>query len=308
MFIDEPEYSLHPVWQEKILKIYSDILSGESSGNFQMFISTHSPFIVHNIGLRDKLFVLKKNDIGFTEIVTSPTYANYSYSEVVKQAFNINLLDKIKEMSKDVVIVTEGKTDWMHIKNAVFELKRNGVIKNLSYRFLEYDSTTEMGDQTLLRFCKELKKLDRNGAVICIFDRDNKKLIKDIEHEGGIKHWGNNVFSFAIPIPNHRDDNDSISIEHYYSDEIIREYVNGKRLFTADEFDSNGIHGNKEVLCMKRSKCQSKSITILDSSDNIFEIKTSENVALTKNEFTELITKKNGSYKKCRLQSVFKNS
>ena len=43
LLVDEPENSLHPSWQQKILSLYKK--SGE---NNQVFIATHSPFIISN--------------------------------------------------------------------------------------------------------------------------------------------------------------------------------------------------------------------------------------------------------------------
>lgn len=41
ILIDEPEISLHPIWQQKILKVYEKI-----GRNNQIIIATHSPFIL----------------------------------------------------------------------------------------------------------------------------------------------------------------------------------------------------------------------------------------------------------------------
>ncbi len=41
LLVDEPENSLHPSWQQKILNLYKK--TGE---NNQVFIATHSPFII----------------------------------------------------------------------------------------------------------------------------------------------------------------------------------------------------------------------------------------------------------------------
>ena len=49
VLIDEPEISLHPKWQMKILDYYKRIFT-DADGNqtSQMFVVTHSPFVVHN--------------------------------------------------------------------------------------------------------------------------------------------------------------------------------------------------------------------------------------------------------------------
>ena len=54
ILIDEPEISLHPEWQRKIINVYESI--GE---NNQFIIATHSPHIIGGIESK-QLRVLKK--------------------------------------------------------------------------------------------------------------------------------------------------------------------------------------------------------------------------------------------------------
>jgi len=46
IFIDEPELSMHPKWQLRILKYYEDLFSSTSSREAQLFFSTHSEHIL----------------------------------------------------------------------------------------------------------------------------------------------------------------------------------------------------------------------------------------------------------------------
>ena len=55
ILIDEPEISLHPRWQRKIVNVYENI--GE---NNQIIIATHSPHIIGNVK-KEQLRVLKKD-------------------------------------------------------------------------------------------------------------------------------------------------------------------------------------------------------------------------------------------------------
>lgn len=60
VFIDEPEISLHPKWQMKVMDYYKGIFTDESGHQTsQIFAVTHSPFIIHNENRRnDKVIVL----------------------------------------------------------------------------------------------------------------------------------------------------------------------------------------------------------------------------------------------------------
>jgi len=58
ILIDEPEISLHPQWQRKIINLYESI--GE---NNQLIIATHSPHVIGNI-TSDKLRVMVRDNNG----------------------------------------------------------------------------------------------------------------------------------------------------------------------------------------------------------------------------------------------------
>lgn len=58
ILIDEPEISLHPRWQRKIINVYENI--GE---NNQIIIATHSPHIIGNVK-KEQLRVLKRDKEG----------------------------------------------------------------------------------------------------------------------------------------------------------------------------------------------------------------------------------------------------
>ena len=58
ILIDEPEISLHPRWQRKIINVYENI--GE---NNQLIIATHSPHIIGNVK-KEQLRVLKRDKEG----------------------------------------------------------------------------------------------------------------------------------------------------------------------------------------------------------------------------------------------------
>ncbi len=57
--IDEPEISMHPMWQQKLLQFYKGLFTDETwSQTSQMFISTHSPYILQNMNIStDCIFI-----------------------------------------------------------------------------------------------------------------------------------------------------------------------------------------------------------------------------------------------------------
>lgn len=122
--------------------------------------------------------------------------------------------------------------------------------------------------------------------------RDGSISLKEIEDDKkGFKDWGNRMYSFALPVPKHREKTPNISIEHYYSDEeLFREYnINGinRRLYMGWEFDNIGRAVSLRKVRRSSNKCGPKSIAILDSE--VYDMDTDTNIdyALSKSKFAE---------------------
>src|SRR5260370_14091576 len=99
----------------------------------------------------------------------------------------------------DAVIWTEGKTDAQY-------LSRAREVLTLPYD-LKLATSTDMGDDLLLKQCAALSKAIQSQPNIFIFDRDNPDVLSKVcDGAKPYKAWGNNVFSFAIPMPDHRPD------------------------------------------------------------------------------------------------------
>jgi RNA-directed DNA polymerase len=110
----------------------------------------------------------------------------------------------------------------------------------------------------------------------------------------GYRDWGNNVFSLAIPLPSHREDNPNISIEFYYTDEEIQTTdENGRHLFFSNQFkEPAGRHVTQDLVCRKLDKIRRSDISIIDSE--VYD-HNDKNVALSKNEFAEnVVSQKTG--------------
>ena len=62
VFIDEPEISMHPKWEEKIFDYYKNIFSDNGIQTSQIFIATHSEHILSNVLNNDDCLVIKIKD------------------------------------------------------------------------------------------------------------------------------------------------------------------------------------------------------------------------------------------------------
>ena len=121
-----------------------------------------------------------------------------------------------------------------------------------------------------------------------------------LEKNSEYKDWGNNVFSFILPLPKSRESTPQICIEHLYTDEEIKTtYIESdvkRRLYMGCEFDNRGIATDIDKFCDKRGKCGSDSIAIIDGSSNERVTSISDNnginFALPKSKFASLILSK----------------
>lgn len=158
-----------------------------------------------------------------------------------------------------------------------------------------------MGKDSLKQMCQENAKLKQSRKIIFIADRDDKKINEELGETNSpyYKNWQNNVFSFVLPVPEHRKSTPKICIEHYYTDEEIKTPVeiNGipRRLYVGNEFDRDGFSLVGKFFCRDRNHCGENKINIIDGRDNSVVYKIGEaqtNLALPKMKFAERILNK----------------
>lgn len=116
ILIDEPELSLHPEWQKKILQFYKRLFTDENGNQTaQIFVATHSPFIVHNFSrYNDKVVVLNKDESDNITVLKKPTYYSYDNNVTIEKAFNIKNFSSSKN-----ILFTEGETDKKYLDKAI---------------------------------------------------------------------------------------------------------------------------------------------------------------------------------------------
>lgn len=77
VLIDEPELSMHPKWQQKVLKYYRSLFNNNGTQNAQMIIATHSEYVLRS-ALEDRdnvlIIVLSDNNGSInSKNITAPT-------------------------------------------------------------------------------------------------------------------------------------------------------------------------------------------------------------------------------------------
>ena len=317
--IDEIDLHLHIEFQKTILP---ELI--KRFKKVQFVLTTHSPFFLYGMdetyNENWKLINLPfGNEIGlhdYSEMKSAYDIFVSGFNQLQNTFTTVNR--KLQNLTKPLVI-TEGKTDWKHFKSALIKLNEEGKFLDLDFEFLEYQDNIEMGDSHLKSLCEQTSKLNNNRKVICIFDRDNSKIVSAMDGNGTpFKEWGNSVYSFCIPIPSHRNDYNNISIEFYYTDEEIRtiDVETNRRLFFTNEVEevriiskTNKKNAESKIHILEEPKEDEEADKKIYCED-VEKIKkgNGENVAHSKNVFAEnILRQKNGfeNFKVCEFEKVF---
>ena len=116
ILIDEPELSLHPKWQQRIVEVYKKI--GE---NNQIILATHSPHILGSVS-NENIFILYRNENGKIDAKTGDDiYSSYGQpvERVLKDIMGLESVraPKIeKELEELKKLVDEDKYDTEEFK------------------------------------------------------------------------------------------------------------------------------------------------------------------------------------------------
>lgn len=314
--IDEVELHLHSNLQKEILPTLIKLFP-----KVQFIMTTHSPLFL--LGMRDTfgedgfdIFEMpsgNKIDVErFSEF--QKAYDYYQHTQKHQEEID-GLVNQIKQDNSDKpLIITEGHTDWKHMKAAYENLKDREeckeIFENLDFEFLEYEAGNshgnaglklEMGNKTLTNMCETMAKLKQPRKMIFVADCDDDNTNKKMSSKDCLyKNWGNNVYSFILPVPNNRKNNPAICIEHLYSDDEIKTEceVNGvkRRLFIGNEFDELGLANDLGYICLNKNFCGPQKNNIIEgrTDERVVLIKgdRSVNYALTKTEFANNVLKK----------------
>jgi RNA-directed DNA polymerase len=200
----------------------------------------------------------------------------------------LHLEEEADGETSNLVVYTEGKTDWKHLKRAARELNANDntELPNLSFNEIE----TDRGDADLLDKCRHMAESESNHeqAHVFLFDRDNPKRVEEVTEDDQLfRSWGNKVYSAVIPSPPHREDK-NISIELYYTDDdLLKRDNDSRRIFLGHEFyEDSGKHLKEpKINTIKLNKTGQKNEII----DEYVYNEENESIALSKNDFSNYI-------------------
>ena len=173
VFIDEPEISLHPLWQKKILDYYKRIFTDiDGLQTSQIFAVTHSPFIIHNEWRKnDKVIILARDENGDIIVKDKPEYFKCDSIVAVEDAFQIKNFS-----SNQSTVYLEGRTDEMYFNRAV---KVFGLSLPFKFKWVGYmdDKGREenSGEKNLDAAFRFLVAQKSNMLNICLKDCDTHR-------------------------------------------------------------------------------------------------------------------------------------
>lgn len=243
VLVDEPELSLHPQWQLKILNFLKSLFTDDSGKQTsQIIVATHSPFILHNnTRANDKVLVMQKNDQGDIKVLDKPEYYSWTATSTVEDAFNV--LPLLSE--KKVIVFLEGETDELYYKKAmeVFDHDTNAISFNWIGHYVggEKGRAENTGDRALnnaLSFFKANPYMIKSSRVYLLYDFDTKK---PFEHHGnlfvGAMTKNENAMKYHKGVENLLELPDGFEYERFYK--------------TCKETDEYG--GTKTILSLDKS-------------------------------------------------------
>ncbi|PIF33851.1 putative AbiEii toxin of type IV toxin-antitoxin system [Flavobacterium sp. 9] len=214
------------------------------------------------------------------------------YDKIQNQADRIKELESTIESDEDVLIITEGKTDWKYILKALhyFHNKEEflEIDENFFYRFGTKEDVenqicgtiviADLGESLLNSYLSNEissrtgNKNKRKKVLIGIFDSDTDIKIKEKNEYG--------VYSFKIK-PS------GISTEFLFEEEKIKSKINGERLFIGNEFDPRtNRHLTEKLNLGSGSNKRAGKIEIIDT--DVYD-ETNVNKALSKEKFAQAI-------------------
>ena len=234
VFIDEPEISLHPRWQKKIMDYYKGIFTDENGiQTSQIFVVTHSPFIIHNENRKnDKVIVLARDDEGKIVVEDKPEYYECTSISAVEDAFSIHDF----AVGQPTVYV-EGRTDEKYFNKALEVYNYNVPFR---FKWVGYmdDKRGEVntGSDALNKASQFLMGCNLPYKNVFLFDcdtnredkKENNVYIRTVHRHENTKHIKKGIENALVL--------DNIGLEPYYTTTIKEgDYGEEKTIITFEK-------------------------------------------------------------------------
>jgi ABC-type multidrug transport system ATPase subunit len=299
LLLDELDSVLNP----SLIQIFFAVLKEFFIDKGVMVImTTHSPATIALSPNDTKYYEIFKSNQTVDRILEVPRN-EYSELKIANKEFYDKISDQnrrieslLKDISSDqeILIITEGKTDWKYILAALKYYESNGEFSDIREEFFyRFGSGKDVAERvcgcdkidelsvsqlsTYLNSLKNIRKIDTNHTKIRIgiFDSDTNNVLVNEENK--------KIFSFKIKP-------DNISTELLFNDNEIKTEIEGKRLYIGDEFHSktkrNINNSNLNLGGNSSNINKAGRRTIIDT--NVYNEK-GEDIALSKEKFARAV-------------------
>lgn len=281
VLIDEIDAHMHSDFIQEALPELINFFSG-----IQFIVSSHSPFFL--LGMKDCF----GDKCSFIELPYGENVDNLINFQEIRSCFDMvnrnytDFLDDYKRIERELkfaklpIIVTEGKTDWKHLKHALSIFQNKGLFQNLNVRFLEYEES--MGAEKLDSLLQKLAMVPQTAPIIGVFDNDSSTGKKYVNQQ----ELGNNVF--ACSITDTQNYCEEISIELLYArDDLTKKWPDKRRIFLSDEFSekSHQLKGDPSIVSQNKTLSDAFKRGIIKVVDNAVYNDKEKELAVSKEEF-----------------------
>lgn len=297
LLLDEFDAALNPSLIEGLFEVIKKYFLDKG---IIVIMSTHSPATISLAPEYASFYEVFKKNYSATRVyrVTKDDYVELQkvnkrfYDKIGDQEKRIKELEVSIDSEEDILIITEGKTDWKYILKALeyFQSKDefNLILPQYFYRFGSKEDVESSNCGTYINVDMGESNLNSNLAAeinLRTGDKDRRRQLRIgvFDSDTNIKpnsksEYG--VFSFKI-VP------DKISTEFLFIDKDIKTEVADKRLYIGDEFNENSTRHFSEnlILGINSSKRAGKK-EIIDT--DVFD-ENNENKALSKEKFAQAI-------------------
>ena len=232
VLVDELDLHLHIRLQKEVVPALIRTLR-----RVQFIFTTHSPFLALGMSAGEVDIVRMPHGTEI-EVEEFEEFALAYQTFLSREQTHLSQLTALRERVENEsrpLIVTEGKTDWGHLKNALMRLQERGEFSDLDVEFFETEE--DMGDGELMKCLKAFQMVPPARVMVCLFDRDRQDIVNKITGgEHGISRR-DTVIGMCLEVPEHRKEQQNISVEHLYVDETLQMCIPGteRRLRFASE-------------------------------------------------------------------------
>lgn len=182
VLIDEPELSLHPIWQVKYIDFLRDIFGEDGKMSVQFVIATHSPYILKSSPLKEvdiavfskrsgNMEVQKPGDGSWSLFENGPTIGEISY-----YAFNLPTMEfhnelyghiqetkqKFEETEVESFLVSKGivkDKSWIKSKKGVAQSAYDVTLMTYIRNSIHHPENTYNSDYTSQELIKSIRAM-----------------------------------------------------------------------------------------------------------------------------------------------------